>query len=404
MQTLARKSRGTNEPRARKPSFALLAIALCLIGASGAGAENFRVLVINQVGAWPHSEASIDLQARLDGLAVAMDFGLKHVNNNTDSQMVPDTLNRYQVIILNNTSSVGAVIHGAAQRLAFQEWLKRGHGIVAIHDVMDHADLWPWITDSVFGRTRFTQWSGWNSSKGQGAKVKWDDIAVNGEVRADKPEYARLKAGIPGSATKAWFTYPDEWSSYTVNPREQVDVLMRIDENTYDVPERMGDDHPIAWATHMPALSAGGRQGRFIYTSRGHAVPAYSGKGSGSAPNDVWADPAAPTYNFIKWSICWAAAASGAVDESCEPQGVPVHPARSRPASLRVRGRSGSLAVSIRGTGRFAIAVFDVAGHPLARAEGSEGEFAFPGLKGPGLYLVKARDGAGETYLGRLAL
>jgi hypothetical protein len=203
----------------RKAIFLSAVTAMCL-GVSEAQTQNFRVLCINQVGAWPHTGAINELKTRLTALGTTLNFGIKHVDANAASQMVADTLNKYQVMIWNNNTSIGNVITAGTPRTAFQAWLKAGHGLVAIHGVMDHADLWPWLTDSVLGGTRFTQHSGWNSGGGTGAKVKWDDLPTGGEIRSNKPEYAQLKLGIPGSATNAWFTYPDEWYSFTINPEQ----------------------------------------------------------------------------------------------------------------------------------------------------------------------------------------
>jgi hypothetical protein len=389
--------------RAALLACSLRAISVLSIGVADAQTGKFQVLVLNQMGAWPHTGAINEMKKRLDGLALAMDFGIRHVESKTESLMVPDTLNRYQVIVLNNNTSIGAVIRTPSARAAFQEWLKRGNGIVAVHEVSDHADLWPWFTDSLFGGARMYQHSAWNSDAGKKAKVKWDDIPVEGEVKAGKSEYGQLKAGIPGSATGDWFTYPDSWDTFTVNPRDHVDVLMRIDESSYDVPMKMGADHPIAWATHLPPLAPGSRPGRFIYTARGHEVEAFSGTGSGAAPNDVWGDPASPTYNFIRWSICWAAAASGKVDEKCDPVGTSNLSGRPQPPRISASGRSGTLDVTTRGTGRFEIGVFDGAGHRLARAEGPEGEFHFPGLKRSTLYFIRVREDGGRPQCRRFA-
>jgi type 1 glutamine amidotransferase len=389
----------------KKQALLLTAVVGLSIGAAELrAAENFRMLVINQVGAWPHTGAINELKTRLNSLATAQNFGIKHVDANAAALMVADTLKNYDVMFWNNNTSIGAVITAGAPRNAFQAWLKEGHGLVAQHGVMDHADLWPWLTDSVLGGTRFTQHSGWNSSQGTGAKVKWDDLTTGGtEVRANKPEYAKIKANIPGSATAAWFTYPDEWYSFTINPRAKVDVLMRIDETTYDVPEKMGADHPIAWAYHLPPTTAGGKQGRFIYNARGHEAPAFSGTGSGAAPNDAWGTATSPTYNFIKYSICWAAGATGKIDEDCKPITTSIGSKSVPQGKMMAAARNGSLVVNVKGQGRFDVQVFDVAGQRVARKTGVEGEFAFPELKSGSMYIVKAKDGANRDHVQRVA-
>ena len=46
---------------------------------------------------------------------------------------------------------------------------------------------------------------------------------------------------------KEWIRF-DEWYNFTTNPREDVHVLLTLDEATYNPGSgAMGADHPIAW-------------------------------------------------------------------------------------------------------------------------------------------------------------
>src|SRR4051812_45782599 len=93
--------------------------------------------------------------------------------------------------------------------------------------------------------------------------------------------------------------------SFGRNPRDNGAVLMTIDENTYDVPLRMGD-HPVAWPYTLPPDSSG-KQGRFIYNARGADAAAFTGTGSNAAPNGIDTGSNGLMRNWMWQSIRWAA-------------------------------------------------------------------------------------------------
>jgi type 1 glutamine amidotransferase len=59
----------------------------------------------------------------------------------------------------------------------------------------------------------------------------------------------------------------DEWYNFASNPRGRVNVLMTIDESTYNG-GTMGVDHPIAWYHEYEG-------GRAWYTALGHTSESY---------------------------------------------------------------------------------------------------------------------------------
>jgi type 1 glutamine amidotransferase len=59
----------------------------------------------------------------------------------------------------------------------------------------------------------------------------------------------------------------DEWYDFRSNPRDSVQVLLTLDESTYEG-GTMGNDHPIAWYHKIDG-------GRAWYTALGHTKASY---------------------------------------------------------------------------------------------------------------------------------
>ena len=180
----------------------LLAAGVFSLAMGSLNATPLKLLVINPCGAYVHTTAinwvsnylTTVLGPREGWTVVAPPYtaaATVRTYFNTDS------LNKFQVIMWNDNTSAGGVITDANQRLAYQTWVRKGGGTLGWHGFLDHADLWPFVTDSILAGTKFTDHSPWNSTAGRNAKVRWDTVKVNGEttVRANKTEYAKIKAG-----------------------------------------------------------------------------------------------------------------------------------------------------------------------------------------------------------------
>jgi cytochrome c len=69
--------------------------------------------------------------------------------------------------------------------------------------------------------------------------------------------------------TSPWIR-SDEWYGFDHNPRAEVEVLLTVDEATYDPGEgSLGTDHPIAWYQEFDG-------GRSFYTALGHTAESYT--------------------------------------------------------------------------------------------------------------------------------
>lgn len=399
----------------------LLAAGVLLTSAS-LNAAPLKVLVINQCGAYVHTTAinwvsnyMLTVLGPQQGWTVVAPANAAA----TQAKFRADTLATYNVIMFNDNTSIGGVITDATQRLAFQTWLRKGGGVLGWHGFLDHADLWPFITDSILAGTKFTDHSPWNSTAGRNAKVRWDTVKVNGEatVRANKDEYAAIKASFTyalakQNSTNDQITYPDEWYSFRSNPRSATasavwggvsrapDILYTIDETTYDVPNavKMGPDHPEAWAYKFPALCDTCLQGRFIFSARGHDVGAYDGKSAGAAPNGADSAQAGPTKTFLMEGIKWAAAGQTAGPVSIRRQALKAGDV------FHVQAQNGILYVNVPGSGKNEVNVYTLSGKNKGRSVGNgASNYSFSNLTASSVYLVQVKS-AGKTYTQRVAL
>ena len=165
----------------------------------------------------------------------------------------PRTLAQFDVVIWNNIS--GDVLT-LAQRKAFQAFIKKGGGYLAVHgSAGDPSYFWDWYVDDLLG-ARFA---------GHPSDPQFQTARV----------VANPKHPLANAVPAEW-TMNDEWYSFKTNPRRVgANVLLTLDESTYKVTEQripnlaMGSDHPIAWTNCI------GR-GRMFYSAIGHLPETYS--------------------------------------------------------------------------------------------------------------------------------
>jgi type 1 glutamine amidotransferase len=147
-----------------------------------------------------------------------------------------------------------------AQQGALERWHRRGRGWVGVHSASDTEYDWPW-----YGRLVGAYFASHPAIQSATVRV----------ASADHPSTAHLPA--------AW-TREDEWYDFRTNPRGKVDVLLTVDESTYEG-GGMGKDHPIAWSQIVDG-------GRSIYTALGHT-------------DASWSEP--DFLAHVAGSIAWAA-------------------------------------------------------------------------------------------------
>ena len=211
------------------------------------------VLLFSKTNGFRHEEAIPAANALLTRLAEQRGWGVFATENGAIFNA--EDLSRFKVVVWNNTS--GDTLN-AEQKKDWQTWLQAGGGAVAIHGAGgDPSYDWDWHPES-FIRAQFTMHT-------MGPQFQ-DATAV-----VENPNHPATR-NLPAS-----WTHEEEWYSFEESPRgKDVDVLVRVDEATYDPTFSlfwmdsdiaMGD-HPVVWS-HCEG------RGRVFYSALGHQAAAY---------------------------------------------------------------------------------------------------------------------------------
>ena len=166
-------------------------------------------------------------------------------------------LSKYATIIFaspvdatNNLDPARPRLLNDTELAAFQGYIRGGGGYVGLHAATDSMHTVPWYSELTGGSARFR-----NHPAQQTATM-----------RVESP-------GHPSTTMlpTEWVRF-DEWYNFTANPREDVHVLITLDESTYNPGSgAMGADHPLAWCHNFEG-------GRSWYEGAGHT-------------DASWADP-----------------------------------------------------------------------------------------------------------------
>ncbi len=204
------------------------------------------IVAFSKTNGYRHHQSIPAARMLLDNLAAQNDWAVFHTENAAvfnDPQLA-----RFDVVVLNNSTGN---LYTDAQRQAFKAFIETGGGVVAIHAAGDNSGYeWAWYLDEVI-RAYFVDHP--MAQHIQEATLKVE--------QPDHPIVQHLDA--------TWVR-SDEWYNFAENPRARVNVLLTIDEGTYD-PERspMGRDHPMVW---WHALG----EGRVFYSALGHVAGGYA--------------------------------------------------------------------------------------------------------------------------------
>ena len=253
----------------------VMAWALGAAPPAGAQAEpRFDVLVFSKTTGFRHTTAIDAGHAAIAQMGVDHDFSVTATEDST--QFTDQGLRPYEVVVFLNTDGEG--ILNADQRTAFERWMQRGNGLVGIHAAANADRDWEWYGDMMGGALFLDHPSG--EFQFQNARVDVEDATHPSTETLPNP-----------------WTREDEWYSFTENPRDDVHVLMTLDESSYNLTGAtpMGDDHPIAWCSNYD-------RGRHFYTALGHH-------------GSYWSEP--DYLEHILGAIEWTA---GAASGDCGPE------------------------------------------------------------------------------------
>ncbi|SHE44189.1 Trehalose utilisation [Mariniphaga anaerophila] len=161
----------------------------------------------------------------------------------------PEILSTFDVVIFMNPT--GDALNTYEQE-AFEDFMKRGKGMVGIHAAADFEYEWPFYGELV------------------GGYFKTHPPAQTGTVIFENFDHPAME---PFKGMKSYTTF-DEWYTFRENPRSKVNVLARLDENSIKKYKnddwRMGD-HPIIWWQETNGM-------RTFYTGFGHTHEAFQDK------------------------------------------------------------------------------------------------------------------------------
>ncbi|MGD9418417.1 MAG: ThuA domain-containing protein [Verrucomicrobiota bacterium JB025] len=151
------------------------------------------------------------------------------------------------VVFNNNCGNKGPVMKPAEQR-ALRNYIQHGGGFVGVHCA---GALW----------------------KEGGAFQAWYEGLI-GTRLIDHPKVQQARLVVEDRSHPATRHLPEEWRvvdefhRFGSNPRADVNVLISVDENSYQGEQKMGGDHPFVWCHEYDG-------GRSFFTSLGHTREIY---------------------------------------------------------------------------------------------------------------------------------
>jgi type 1 glutamine amidotransferase len=206
----------------------------------GGGVVTPAVLIFSRTTGYRHVSIEAGVQA-LEGLARERGWSLSATE---DPAVFSDAgLESYNVIVFLNTNDEVLDEH---QQAALEAFIRSGKGYVGVHSASATEYEWAW-----YGRLVGAYFNAHPDV--QPATVVVEDT--------NHPSTAHLSG--------PW-TRTDEWYGFVTNPRNDVHVLLSLDEQSYAPGAgAMGSDHPIAWYHEYDG-------GRSFYTGLGHTNESYA--------------------------------------------------------------------------------------------------------------------------------
>jgi type 1 glutamine amidotransferase len=226
---------------------------------AAAAADPYKVLVVGKTLGFRHSHID-DTTNAVIALGQEHGFTVDVWDNRQPALTLPSTpftsaesLGQYATIIFasnvdgtNNQDPARPRTLDDAELAAFQGYIRNGGGFVGMHAATDAMHAVPW----------------YGQLTGGGARFRNHPAQQTATMRVESPTHPSTEM-LP----KEWIRF-DEWYNFTANPRDDVHVLLTLDESTYNGGS-MGADHPIAWCHNFEG-------GRSWYEGAGHVDAAYS--------------------------------------------------------------------------------------------------------------------------------
>jgi type 1 glutamine amidotransferase len=199
------------------------------------------ILSFSKTNGYRHHDSIAASIKMLDELG--SDNGWQFFHTENGAVFTPENLQRFRLIVLNHKSGT---VWTKEQRRALKNFVQEGGTLLAQHAAGgDQGYDWPWYLEQVL-RAQFVQ-----------------HIQPATLIVEDRSHPATAHLGL------VW-QRRDEWYNFAASPRGNTQVLVSIDEATYD-PEKspMGADHPVVWWHRVG-------KGRVFYSALGHTSESYS--------------------------------------------------------------------------------------------------------------------------------
>lgn len=234
---------------------------LSIAAASDAAPPVLRVLNFQADNGFQHASKSAALQMVE---RIGADNGWGVVSTREASSLTELDLASFAVIVFNNNCGNRGPVMNTAEQAAVQRYIREGGGFVAIHCA---GAIW----------------------KEGGAFQPWYEGLIGARM-VDHPKVQEARLVVEDQTHPATRHLPaewivtDEWHRFGSNPRGNVDVLISVDEDSYQGTQKMGGDHPFVWCQEYDG-------GRSFFTSLGHTEEIYGN------PDFV---------NLVEGAILWA--------------------------------------------------------------------------------------------------
>ena len=228
-----------------KRLFLLLAAAMCLsFAAYGLDSTPRKVLVLAERGGLHEGFTATGLQW-LEEQKERFNMELTVLNSATE--IPAGELPKYQLVLQLNYPPYA---WSEASQKDMQQYIDEGRGgYIGFHHAsllgeFDGYKMWGWFSDFL-GKIRYKNYIAEKCS---------------GRVWVEDREHPVMR-DVPGS----FVVDDDEWYTYESNPRPNVQVLARVDEDSYSIETniKMGD-HPVIWSNPT-------KKARNVYFQFGHS-------------------------------------------------------------------------------------------------------------------------------------
>jgi cytochrome c len=197
-----------------------------------------KVLVFSKTAGYRHSSIEV---GRLAIMKLGKENGFDVDTTENASVFGDSILKKYSAVIFLNAT--GDVLDHV-QQAAFERYIQAGGGFVGIHAATDCEYTWPW-----FGKLSGAYFKS-HPNQQKATLIVHDRTHIS---TAHLPE--------------KWERF-DEWYNFKKVPGNEVNVLISIDEKSYEGGEN-GSSHPMAWYHDYDG-------GRSFYTEFGHTDESYA--------------------------------------------------------------------------------------------------------------------------------